>query len=148
MADTLTEADAAKVLSVVPSSVASAPGSSKTGLPAQQMITAGISGAIAWGLLAAAAHFGFDPQPIVDQICAAMGIAPFAIQPALAGVIGLVIATYMPPSQRDIVNHLTDAIVHAAMKDPTTEVSNVQKPVTPAPGDARVIVPPATTKTS
>ena len=143
MADTLSEVDARKVLASVPSSVASAPGTSKTGLPAQQMITAGISGAIAWGLLAAAAHFGLDPQPIVDQITGAMGITSFAIQPALAGVIGLVIASWVPPSQRDIIAHLTDAIVHAAMKDPATEVSNVQKPVTPPPGEALVIVPPA-----
>ena len=142
MADTLTEADAAKVLATVPSSTASAPGSSKTGIPAQQLLMAGVSSAIAWGLLAVAAHFGIDPQPIVDKICAAMNVAPIAIEPALAGIIGLDIATYVPPSQRDIVVNLTDAIVHAAMKDPTTEVSNVQKPVTPAPGDDRVIVPP------
>lgn len=143
MADTLTEADAAKVLATVPSSTASAPGASKTGIPAQQVLTASVSSAVAWALLAVAAHFGLDPQPIVDQICAAMNVASFAIHPALAGIIGLIIGIYVPPSQRDIVVNLTDAIVHAAMKDQTTEVSNVQKPVTPPVGDALVIIPPA-----
>src|SRR5580658_4071517 len=143
MADTLTEADAAKVLATVPSSTASAPGASKTGIPAQQMVSAAFCSAIAWALLSAAAHFGVDPQPIVDHLCGLINVQPFSVQPALAGIIGLIIATYIPPSQRDIINNLTDAIVHAAMKDPSTEVSNVQKPVTPAPGDTAVIVPPA-----
>jgi hypothetical protein len=61
----------------------------------------------------------------------------------IAGVVAALLAMFVPASQRDAVNDMTDARVHAAMRDPATVVSYVQTPVQPPPGEAMVIVPPA-----
>ena len=138
----LTPAQANLILATTPPAAiapASAPGASKTGIPAQKVVAGGISGVLAWVLLATLAHFGFDLQPLANSL---LGANAPDVQATLAGIIALAIANWVPPSQRDIINHLTDEVVHAAQRDPDSQVSAVLAPTAPAPGDAPVIAQP------
>ena len=103
---------------------ASLPGASQTGVPQQRVLAAAIGALIAYFVVK---YSGIDiPAELI------------------AGVVAGLLAMFVPASQRDAINDMTDARVHAAMRDPSTMVSYVQTPVTPAPGEPPVIVPPAT----
>jgi hypothetical protein len=75
---------------------------------------------------------GQDPGGVAGQV-----------QGWLAGLIGLAVATWVPPSAADLIKNLNDAIVHLAQRDPDSNVSYVLPPVQPRQGEAPVIVPPA-----
>lgn len=93
-------------------SPASAPGASMTGIPSQKAVAGGIGGIITWVIVAALSKY-----------------AGVAIPPELvSGVVALLLVWLVPPSQRDLINHLTDEVVHAAQRDPDSDVSAVLAP--------------------
>lgn len=125
-----TEAQARLILQTTPVSLVALPskaGDSKTGISNQKIVAGGIAGVAAWIVC------------VVLQKYAGIGIPPDLLAP----IIGVLIAYLVPPSQRDIIDHLTDEIVHAAQRDPDTNVSSVLAPTLPEPGQPAMITPPA-----
>jgi len=125
-----TTLQAAAILSAAPQIAppASLPGASQTGIPNQKAVIATLGGLLTYIIVAALQKY-----------------AGITVPPELvSGAVAVLLALFVPPSQRDVVNNMTDANVHAAMRDPATQVSYVQTPVTPPTGEAAVIVPPAT----
>jgi len=120
---TKTQADA--LLSAAPSIVAPAsqPGDSLTGVPQQKVLAAAVGALVAYVLVK---YTGISIPPEL-----------------VAGVVAALLAMFVPASKRDIRGAVTDADVHALMRDPASNVSYVQTPVQPRLGDPAVIVPPA-----
>lgn len=121
-----TTLQAAAILSAAPAIVppASLPGDSLSGVPQQKVLAAAIGALAAYFITK---YSGIDVPPEL-----------------IAGVVAAALAMFVPASKRDIRGPITDADVHALMRDPTSNVSYVQTPVRPPTGEAAVIVPPAT----
>ena len=122
-------------------------------VPPRQVIVGGASAIIAWLIIHALAAAGLDIAAVVTvdpghALVLAFGLDPTTVagqvQGWLSGLIGLAIATYVPPSYADIIKNLNDKIIHIAQRDPATNVSYVLTPVTPRAGDPPTIIPPAT----
>lgn len=112
-------------------------------IPPQRVLAAGVSGVLAWIILSVLKHYGIDPQPILNSIFGILGAQAPEAQPALAGIIALIIASFVKPSTTEIVQHSTNETVQQAMKDPLSNVDYVQVPVQPPPGEPATITPPA-----
>lgn len=105
----------------------SAAGASKTGIPQQKAVAGGLGGLIAFIVVLLAQKY--------------LGLA---IPPDLAAyVVGLLLVIVVPPAQRDVIEHLTDEVVHAAQRDPDTMVSSVLPPTQPVVGQPAIVIPPA-----
>lgn len=99
-------------------------------IPPRQALAGGLAGIVAW------------------LICYFLGkytgiVIPLELQTPIAIFVGGLVASIIPPSAKDIIKNLNDAIVHAAQKDPESNVSYVLKPVQPPAGEAATITPPA-----
>lgn len=123
-----TTSQASALLSAAPTIVAppSAPGASQTGVPSQKLVAGGIGGVLTWVIVAALNKYAGVTLP-ADIV---------------AYVVALALAYLVPPSQRDLIDHLTDEVVHAAQRDPDSNVSSVLAPTAPVPGQPAVITPP------
>lgn len=125
-----TEAQARLILQATPVSLvatASQAGDSKTGIPNQKLVAGGVSGVAALIICVLLQKYAGITLPI----------------DIVAPIVGALFVAFVPPSQRDIVNHMTDEIVHAAQRDPDSNVSSVLAPTLPKPGQPAMITPPA-----
>ncbi len=121
---------------------ASEPGSSgvNSWIPPRKFLAGGIGGIVAWALIWGLQHWlHFD----LVTFAANFGVSIDALQMYIASAVGAALVYIVPPSKADVVKHLNDEIVHAAQKDPDTNVSYVLAPVKPPAGEAATIVPPA-----
>lgn len=102
--------------------------------PDKKIWAGGSAGIVAWIILSVLAHFGVDPQPIVDGLTAALGAPHFDLQAGLAGVIALAVAHFTTPSVQDVVAHVNNAIVKIAAATPDNPTT--AKVVSEAESDA------------
>lgn len=92
-------------------------------LPGRKVLAGGIGGVVAFGILSVGKHYGIDPQPWADLIMPPPGT--FNVMAILTGGITAGIAYIVPPSAKDVVNHLNDDIIAMAQKDPNSPVTAV-----------------------
>ena len=110
-------------------------------VPPQQFLAGGIGGVVTWLLI-----WGLHRFANLDliAIAATFGMDASTLQAVISGLVAAALVYLVPPSKADVIKHLDDEIVHTAMKDPESNVSYVQTPVQPPPGEPAVIIPPAT----
>lgn len=108
----------------------------------RQIWAAGLFAIIAWLILWAISRFAhFD----IDLWLTGLGFSAGTAQATLAGIIGLAVAKFVPPSIGDRIKWLNDQIVHLAQRDPKSDVSYVLPPVRPPVGETPIVDPAATT---
>jgi len=134
IAPTPTPSQATAILKAAPSIAAppAAPGSSgiNSWIPPQKFLAGGIGGIVTW--------------LIVHLLSVYAGIdVPADLQTYIASGVAALLVYIVPPSQKDVVQHLNDDIIHIAQRDPDSNVSYVLPPVQPPPGEPATIVPPA-----
>lgn len=107
----------------------------------RQIWAAGLFAIIAWLILWAISRFAHLD---IDLWLTGLGFAAGTAQATLAGIIGLAVAKFVPPSIGDRIKWLNDQIVHLAQRDPKSDVSYVLPPVRPPVGETPIVDPAAT----
>lgn len=92
-------------------------------VPSRKAIAGGVSGLIAWAILAGFGYFNVE--------------VPLELQGLLPTLISTIVYYLVPPAQADILRRLDDRLVAIAGRDPKSDVS-------PEVGDlAAKVAPPA-----